>query len=264
MEELQNPFREIRFEIRSLVQKTSSEQGKPVIHFISLGGKKNNPQEKDPEKKTTKTIRHLGIFPSSFNPLTVAHIELTRKAMEKFDLKEVVLMLDAQAIDKEIHGASLEDRLLMLALFARSYPGYRIAFSSHGRFLDKLKALYRTCPTVQEFCFIVGYDTIVRVLDPQYYNNRKKSLEELFQKSRFLVANRAYDGPAELRALFGKPGNESFKDRVEFFSLPASRAHLSSTLAREKISRGEDIEDLVPPVIHQFIREARLYVQAEK
>lgn len=259
MEDFQDLMRKTRSEIRKLVRRTPAERGEPVIYFIPFEENTSEPPDVSLVKGPNKKIRRLGVFPSSFNPLTVAHVELTRRAKEEFDPEEVVLVLDAQAMDKEIHGASLEDRLWMLRLFARSCPGYRVAFSSHSRFLDKLRALSRLCPDVQEFCFIVGYDTIVRVLDPKYYDDRERALAELFRGSRFLVANRADGGRAELQTLLDKTENRRFKDRVDFFSLPAPQAHISSTLVRENVAQGGDIRGLVPPAIFRFIRETRLY-----
>lgn len=258
MEEPQYLLRKIRTEIQDVLRRTPAEQGEPIIHFIPVEKEEGEHSEACPRKEPT-TIRRLGVFPGSFNPLTVAHVELIRRAREKFHLDEVILVLDAQAMDKEIQGATLEDRLWMLRLFARSCPGYRVAFSSHGRFLDKLRAFSRLCPDVQEFCFIVGYDTIVRVLDPKYYDDRERALAELFRGSRFLVANRADDGLAELQTLLVKTENRRFKDRVDFFSLPAPQAHISSTMVREKVAQGGNIRGLVPPAIFRFIRETRLY-----
>ncbi|MCJ7664527.1 MAG: hypothetical protein MUO24_09850, partial [Desulfobacterales bacterium] len=60
----------------------------------------------------------LGVLPASFNPPTSAHQALVRAAGVALPFDEILLILDQQAMDKELLGAPLEDRLLMLlALF---------------------------------------------------------------------------------------------------------------------------------------------------
>jgi len=64
----------------------------------------------------------LGIFPASFNPPTKAHVALVREARKQYGLDEVLVLLDLQAMDKRIFGASLAHRLFMLSLLFRRDP----------------------------------------------------------------------------------------------------------------------------------------------
>jgi nicotinate (nicotinamide) nucleotide adenylyltransferase len=201
----------------------------------------------------------LGIFPASFNPPTMAHLALVRGAMKKGGLNEILVLLDVQAMDKKPVEAGFGDRLTMLKEVFRKSPNVSIGLSSHGLFLDKIEPLRRFYPDPVEFFFIVGFDTIVRVFDRKYYRNRKKSLDELFARCHFLVANR---GELEQRAferIFRKRENKQYVDRVSYFTLPPKFSKLSSTLVRKRIAKNQTVDQLVPASVLQFIRRKGLY-----
>ncbi len=132
----------------------------------------------------------LGIFPASFNPPTRAHLALIKEAKKQGHLDEILILLDIQAMDKDPVGAAFEDRLAMLRKAFGRDPKVSIGLSNRGLFLEKIKPLRTYYPAPISFSFIVGFDTILRVMDKKYYPNRKRSLDELLSQSRFLAANR--------------------------------------------------------------------------
>jgi hypothetical protein len=105
----------------------------------------------------------LGIFPASFNPPTRAHVALIREATKRFKLDEILVLLDLQAMDKRIVGASFEDRLKMLKLlFERSSRVSRPCKS--WVFVEKREP-EEPLPFSHSVLFMVGFDTILRVMD---------------------------------------------------------------------------------------------------
>jgi len=235
------------FTLHKTVEETDLE-GPPTLHFVLR----------------CKGGRRLGVFPSSFNPLTTAHVELIDKAAQKGKLDEILLVLDKRTTDKPLFGATLEDRLLMLTLFARDKPNISIALSSHGLFVDKLMALKQVYPSGTEIFFIVGYDTIIRVLDEKYYQDREVALNQLFEGSRFLVANRREKNIKDIHRLFELKENEKYRDKIDTFQISPSLAEVSSTQVRRLVKEGESIGHLVPPEVDLFIRETRLYAQSNE
>ena len=213
----------------------------------------------------------IGIFPASFNPLTLAHVAVIEEARKIFSLEEIILILDIKNIDKDIFGASLEDRLLMLQLFITPFPYYRIGLASHGLFLHKLQALKRIYPDSPGFNFIVGYDTIARVLDNKYYADRERALDDLFSQSRFLVANRYDKGEKEIEEWLTRKENKRFTclpcrhrqgDRIIPFNIPSRYAFITSTYIRDWIKEGKPITELaqwVPEEVLSFIQQTGLY-----
>jgi nicotinate (nicotinamide) nucleotide adenylyltransferase len=213
-------------------------------------------------RKAPKGIKkkgRLGIFPASFNPPTMAHLALIREAKKQGRLDEILLLLDIQAMDKEPVGAAFEDRLAMLIKAFGRDPNISIGLSNRGRFLEKIKPLRKYYPEPILFFFIVGFDTIVRVMDKKYYHNRSRSLDALFSQCRFLVANRGEYQERALEILFCRREIKAYKEKVSFITLPERFSSVSSTLVREKIVKGKSINGLVPASIRQVIKEKKLY-----
>lgn len=203
--------------------------------------------------------QRLGVFSASFNPLTRAHVRMMEQAMAEHALAEVMLVLDKVNVDKrEVFGASLAERLWMLRRFAAGRPRLSVAASSHGRFVDKTKALRAITPEGTEITFIVGFDTLVRVFDPKYYADPKAELEELFRHSRFIVANRGETSVADVRRWLKSPVCRPFVDRIHLIELDPFHARISSTEVRARIEQGQPFAELVPPEIVPLIPKTGL------
>jgi nicotinamide-nucleotide amidase len=215
---------------------------------------------KAPKGISDRTGR-LGIFPASFNPPTMAHLALIKEAKKQGNLDEILILLDIQAMDKEPVGAAFEDRLTMLKKVFGRDPKVSIGLSNRGLFLEKLKPLRPLYSSPVSFFFILGFDTIVRVLDKKYYRNRKQSLDALFSRCHFLVANREEYQERALEILFRRREIKAYKRKVSFLSLPKRLSSISSTRVRERIARGRPVDGLVPASIRQVIKEKKLYTE---
>ena len=201
----------------------------------------------------------LGIFPASFNPPTMAHLALIRAARKQAHLDEILLLLDLQAMDKRLLGATWEERITLLEILFRRDPKISIGLANRGLFLDKMEPLRSLYSASTEFTFIIGFDTILRVMDKKYYKHRKKSLDGLFSQSRFLVANRGAQEEEDFERLLGARENERYRKKVSFFTLPERYTFLSSTRVRKEAREGRSIAGLVPISVLRFIEERALY-----
>jgi nicotinic acid mononucleotide adenylyltransferase len=201
----------------------------------------------------------LGVLPASFNPPTVAHQALVREATKAVPFDEILLILDQQAMDKELFGAPLEDRLLMLLALFGADPQISLGISNRGLFLEKVEALHKVYLRHRQIYFIVGYDTIARILDPAYYEDRDRALCSLFSQARFLVANRKDYGELTLRELFGHKENRPFAPRVTPLVLPPHLAWISSSAVRQQLAKGRSVKGLVPPQIEEFLLKRGFY-----
>jgi len=211
--------------------------------------------------KGIKREGRLGIFPASFNPPTLAHLALIKEAMKQGKLDEILILLDIQAMDKAPVGAAVEDRLTLLKKAFGRDPKVSIGLSNRGLFLEKIKPLRKYYPAPISFFFIVGFDTIVRVLDKKYYQNRSRSLDALFSQCQFLVANRGEYQERALEILFRRREIKAYKETVSFITVPERFSSVSSTLVREKMRKGQSINGLVPASIHQVIKKKKLYTE---
>lgn len=217
--------------------------------------------------KAAPTGQRLGVFSSSFNPPTIAHFELIRRAAESFSLTEVLALAGKTNADKLEYECSLEDRLAMIGLCFAEEP-VSIGVSSHAFYVDMISALERAYPAQTDLHFIVGFDTFERVLDVEdrytaryhrEFKDRHEALEFLFSHSRLIVAGRGGSGLRSFRTLIERePAIPS--DRVFYMDFPGGLAELSATQVRTLRQEGESITGLVPRAVESFIKAKSLYI----
>ncbi|MFL6214901.1 MAG: nicotinate-nicotinamide nucleotide adenylyltransferase [Blastocatellia bacterium] len=209
----------------------------------------------------------VGVFASSFNPVTVAHFELMRRALTEFSLDEVLALAGRANADKQQYECALEDRLNMLALALGDDARISIGLSSHAFYVDMLDALAPLYGQ-SDLHFIVGFDTFERVLDTDdrytaryhhRFGSRDAALRQLFSHSRFIVAGRAGAGLDDVRALLAAEPAE-FGERVSYLDFPSDLGERSATEVRAARRAGQAISELVPPAVESYIEARGLYV----
>ena len=219
-------------------------------------------------KRISATGLRLGVFASSFNPLTIAHLELMKLAAEAFSLDEILALAGKSNADKMNYECPLEDRLAMLELTLAEYPRISIGVASRGFYVDMIDALDVVYPRGTDLHFIVGFDTFERVLDVEnryterYYRqfrSRLEAIEHLVSRSRLIVAGR--DG-SEFESVKGLVERElvlSF-ERVLYLDFPADLGQLSATAVRKNRREGMPITGLVPARVEEYIQTHGLYI----
>lgn len=200
----------------------------------------------------------VAVLCASYNPPTLAHLRMAEIAHTDLGYPEVVLELAIANVDKAVTGAPLHERLMMMRAVARSRPWLSVAIASHGRFLDKMTAL-RACFPTAEVCFIVGYDTLVRVFDAKYYADRAHELSALFSQTSFVCANREGSGEDALSKLLRAPENAAYADGVRPMALEAYYAGLSSTAIRTALRSGQTAVDGLPDEVTAYLSDRPLY-----
>jgi nicotinate (nicotinamide) nucleotide adenylyltransferase len=218
-------------------------------------------------KRAQATGARLGVFASSFNPPTIAHIELIRRAAGAFSLDESLALAGKTNADKLEYECSLADRLAMLKLAFANDEHTSIGLSSHAFYVDMIDALERTYSPQTDLHFIVGFDTFERVLDPgnrytsRYhaeFSDRVEALAHLLARSSFIVAGRAGAGLESVRALIeSEPAVPS--ERILYLDFPADLGELSATEVRNRRRALQSITGLVPEAVERYIQERGLY-----
>jgi len=216
--------------------------------------------------RETLASTRLGVFASSFNPPTTAHIELMRRAADIFSLDEVLSLAGKSNADKTSYECSLIDRLAMLLLAATDDSRISVGLSSHAFYVDMLEGLERIYPQT-DLHFIVGFDTFERVMDREdrytakYYRHfpdRLAAIEQLLTHSSLIVASRSGAGRKEVRELL-KTIPASLAERVTDLDFPTDLGERSSTEVRSRLRSGKSISGLVPPLVERYIAERGLY-----
>ncbi len=180
--------------------------------------------------------RRVAILPGSFNPLHEGHAALAAAALEANAATEVWLGLARVTVDKEqIAGTLLEDRLVALQHFVQDQPRYGVLLFNRGLYVDQALAAHARWSDLDTLLFLVGYDKIVQIFDPRYYDDRDAALRELFRLASFLVAPRDDATADDLAALLSRPENRPFAARVRSLPLPSTVAAVSSTGLRQDL-----------------------------
>ncbi len=192
--------------------------------------------------------RRIAILPGSFNPLHQGHAALAAAALATNAATEVWLGLARVTVDKEqIAGTLLEDRLVALRHFVQDQPHYGVLLFNRGLYVDQALAVHTRWPDLDDLLFLVGYDKIVQIFDPRYYDDRDAALRELFRLASFLVAPRDDATTDDLAALLGRPENRPFAARVRSLPLPSVVAAVSSTGLRQDLGAAAGPSHLPPP-----------------
>jgi nicotinamide-nucleotide adenylyltransferase len=205
-------------------------------------------------------LRRVGILCGSFNPLTLAHAELAQRAREAFALDAVFFTLAKVTVDKEhVTGMSLEDRLLLLSLFAERHDKMGVALVNRGLYFEQAQAFHTLLGEGVVLYFLVGMDKLLQIFDPRYYQDRDTALQQLFAISSLIVANRGDMDEVNFMQLLDRPENRRFRSQVQFFTLAAAVTDLSATALRNALATGQPIDSQVPPETTAFLTETQAF-----
>ena len=201
------------------------------------------------------------VFPGSFNPPTTAHLAMVQQAREfgrKHGGMGVYAAMSKRTTDKEsVERPLLVDRILLLETVLHNHlPGTGILLFNRGLYVEQAEAIRGHFSEVKQLYFLLGFDKIVQIFDPYYYENRDKALRELFALAEILVAPRAGSGPAELNKLLAQPENAPFASHVHSLPLDTTYRDISSSRIRQGVAAHK--ED-VPPEVLRFSSETGAY-----
>ena len=177
--------------------------------------------------------RRVGVFAGSFNPLTRAHVTLVNAALRSARLDVVIWACAAISVDKErVERAALVDRLAQMRAFVAGRRRDTVALLNRGLYVDEARTIRTLLAPAAELTLLVGYDKIVQIFDPKYYEDRDAALRELFALARLLVAPREDADAETLAALLAQPENRPFAAHVSYLDAPRAWLRDSSTEAR--------------------------------
>src|SRR5947209_19407110 len=154
---------------------------------------------------------NIVVFPGSFNPPTNSHLAMLEQAQqfahsptfsssqEDGDLLLYAAMSKRTTDKENVERPLMLDRIILLDTLLRSrLPRTGIMLFNRGLYVEQAEGVRASFPAVKKLYFLLGFDKIVQILDPRYYENRDAALHELFALAELLVAPRGQDGPDAL------------------------------------------------------------------
>ncbi|SRR5579884_1472833 len=201
------------------------------------------------------------VFTGSFNPPTLAHLAMLKQARHyarQHEAVHVYAAMSKRTVDKEsVERPLLLDRVLLLQkLLHKHIPHSGIMLFNRGLYVEQAEAIRRSFAGVKRIYFLIGFDKIVQILDPHYYEDRDAALHDLFRLAELLVAPRGKDGEKELEDLIQQDQNKQFERYIHPLPLNSTYRDISSTSVRQK-AKGYSHE--VPQEVRQFMRTTRAY-----
>jgi nicotinate-nucleotide adenylyltransferase len=210
-------------------------------------------------------LRSVGILGGTFNPPHLGHLALARYAREELALERVLLMpahLPPHKSATQDPGA--QHRLNMCRLAVEGEPRVSVCSLEIDRpgpsyTVDTLSAIHASHPDA-ELTFIVGAD-IARTL-PAWREPAK-----VLELARVAVGARTGASDEEVLETVaalsrspeggGVPRSQPSDGEVRFLRMPI--VEVSSSIVRERVARGENVEPLVGPAVARYISEHGLY-----
>ena len=191
--------------------------------------------------------KRVGIMGGTFDPLHVGHLVAGTEVLHRFELDRVLFVPAGDPWQKEKYSPP-EDRFMMTLLGAE---GHR-CFAASRVELDRRGPTY-TADTVEELAefygpdaqlfFIAGADAILRL-------GTWAHLDRLYGNVEMIAVSRP---GFDLSGFVTEPA----WPKVHVLDMPA--IGISATDIRERMRKGEPIDFLVPPSVHEYIRSQGLY-----
>ena len=107
------------------------------------------------------TVRR-GVFPGSFDPLTVAHVAVADEAVQALGLDRLELSVSRGALGKPHLDGSLEERVADLRTAVADRPGWGVVVTTDRLLADVAEGFDAV---------VLGADKLAQVLDPAWYGS---------------------------------------------------------------------------------------------
>jgi nicotinate-nucleotide adenylyltransferase len=185
----------------------------------------------------------IGILGGTFDPVHNGHLAIAAAAMRQLGLDFLLLIPNARSPLKSSGPiASFPQRVDMLQLAVTAHPEYVVSQIEGTRgntsyTIDTLRELAAIYPKA-EFHLIVGADALA-----DFHLWREQ--DEIRRLARI--------------AYVGRTGNTIKPDVITATRLEMPPIDVSSTLIRDRVRDGLSIDNLVPPVVAEYIEAHRLY-----
>ena len=183
----------------------------------------------------------VGLLGGAFDPPHNGHVALARAAIDALGLERLLVLVVVDPGHKGV-ATPAPTRLELARLAFRDVPRTEVELDPHARTVDSLEAL-----RIDDPVFVLGADEFVDF--PGW-----KEPERVLELARLAVAQRPGVPDERMRETHERL---SAPGRISYFDL--SPVPVSSTLVRERVSRGEPIDDLVPPAVAEAVARLGLY-----
>ena len=198
---------------------------------------------------TNKKIK-LCTFFGTFNPIHNAHIELAKYVEKNYNFDKIIFVPAFCPPHKTINEQMAKHRLNMVRLALEDYPQFDVSSVEF-----ELGDISYTYYTIQRFYELYNVDGKINFLigtDAFWNIESWHRIDELKNLVKFLVFPR--NGSNE------KEKFEGLREKgYDFDILEVEPLDISSTLVRLKKEYGQEISQIIPPKVEEYILNNGLY-----
>ena len=185
----------------------------------------------------------IGIFGGTFNPIHKAHVEIVKFILKELNLDKIIIIPVGKASHKNdiLVNGELRKKMCELAFEGEKdivISDIEIKSKKVSYTIDTLKKLISYYGGHNEFYEIIGEDSA-------YTFSSWKEYEKILELSKVVV--------------FRREGYERKLEHHNIIYLDTPFYNISSTMIRDRLSKGESIEDLLPDSVADFIKKNNLY-----
>jgi nicotinate-nucleotide adenylyltransferase len=188
-----------------------------------------------------KTPARVALFPGTWNPPTVAHVDIARMAGRRAD--EVIWILPRVFPHKGFEGVGFDARREMLETLTRQHAGFSAAVSDGGLYAEMAAEARDYFGPDAGISLVLGRDAAERIAAWDY--GAAGVFDDFVRRHRLLVADRSGEyEPAE-----------HHRERISRLPMESTWDEVSSSEVRRRIASGEDWSALVPQAIAAIVRD---------
>lgn len=213
----------------------------------------------------------VGVLGGTFDPIHYGHLRIAQEIAGILSLTEIRFIPAGAPRLRHSPMASPQQRAAMVRVALQDHPGFvlderEVRRPGMSYSVDTLAELRRERGDGVALCFIIGADAFAR-LDGWH------RWKELFGLCHFVVACRSgHEAIPEREKLSLALRTEWDRRAVSsagalrgarsghVFMAPTRLHDISATMIRSRIARGEDVSDLLPAAVLDYIEASRLYL----
>lgn len=189
-----------------------------------------------------------GIFGGAFNPVHKGHVRLAEEAVKQLKLKRLLIIPTYDSPHKQTELLPFEDRAEMCRRAFGHIEGVEISdievkLGGKSFTINTVRELRSLYPGDQFFLLIGG--------DMLFSFDKWFKYESLLKETKVCAVARDNDSLVDMMEF----ANEMGRIKV----LPTKAVEISSTEIRGKSAKGEDISELVPEGVAEYIAQHGLY-----
>ncbi len=184
----------------------------------------------------------LGFFGGSFNPPTIAHYNLIKKALEEYNFDKVFFVPVNDHYSKR-GLVKLDDRVNMLEILIKNDEKifvYKTENDKACKAIDTFKNIKKDFPN-DELVFFMGEDNYEKMTSWKDYEELKKYNYIVFQRNDKFDAN--------------------INDKNVIYMRNSENVKISSTIIRDRLKNNESISELINEDVEKYIKEKELYIK---